>query len=460
MSDLEHSVPRSRLADWFWPAIPAEPAATLLALLHQLEESQWWSADRLKRAQMEQLQGLVQHATRHVPYYRDILPTAMDGPMTEAAFRELPVLTRDALHEHFEAMRSEHVPPQHGETRITSTSGSTGKPVRVLQTVVMNHIAAALTLREHQWHARDVSGKLAAIHLIAKDRTAYPGYMQSEWGWPTSTVYTTGDAALLSVQTSVAQQLDWLCEFNPDYLLTLASNLDQLLEESARLNRKPQHLRGITALGEVLSDVVRARCKSEWNVTVVNNYSTREAGAIAMQCPQNDTLHVCAEGVYVEVLREDGGACKPGEIGRVVVTPLHNFAMPLIRYELGDYAEVGGICECGRGLPVLTRIVGRQYNLLRLPDGSRVWPSFGRTRMVKLAPIRQHQFIQTGPATIEARLVIDRPLQRTEEEQLLALWRERLPPGFSVRLNYVNDIPRSDSGKYEYFRCDWASPER
>ena len=76
----------------------------------------------------------------------------------------------------------------------------------------------------------------------------------------------------------------------------------------------------------------------------------------------------------MEVLDNHGRPCKEGETGRVVLTDLHNFTMPLIRYEIGDYAEVGPPCACGRGLPVLARILGRSRNMLTLPAGDRIWP--------------------------------------------------------------------------------------
>ena len=95
-----------------------------------------------------------------------------------------------------------------------------------------------------------------------------------------------------------------------------------------------------------------------------------------------------AESVLVEILNDDGTPCAPGEIGRVVVTALQNFATPLIRYEVGDYAEASAPCPCGRGLPVIRRIMGRVRNLLVLPDGKKIWPAFGSRGLTEIAPIR------------------------------------------------------------------------
>ena len=114
--------------------------------------------------------------------------------------------------------------------------------------------------------------------------------------------------------------------------------------------------------------------------------------------------------MLVEVIDAAGQPCAPGQVGRVVVTPLFNYAMPLLRYELGDYAEVGPPCPCGRGLPVLTRILGRERNaLLVAPTGERYWPAFGSRKFTEIAPIVQHQFVQKDAEWIEARLVTERP---------------------------------------------------
>src|SRR5262249_57510260 len=105
---------------------------------------------------------------------------------------------------------------------------------------------------------------------------------------------------------------------------------------------------------------------------------------------------VQSENLLLEVLDERGRPCGPGETGRVVVTTLHNFAMPLIRYAIGDYATVGPPCPCGRGLPVLTRIMGRARNMLTLPDGKQIWPYFAGENLSGLAPTRQYQLVQTS----------------------------------------------------------------
>jgi phenylacetate-CoA ligase len=115
----------------------------------------------------------------------------------------------------------------------------------------------------------------------------------------------------------------------------------------------------VQSLGGGLSAEARNACREAWGVPLAHIYRAEEVGPLALQCPEHEHFHVQSEQALVEVLDAQGMACAPGETGRVVATPLNNFAMPLIRYEVGETAEVGAPCACGRGLPVLTRIMDR-----------------------------------------------------------------------------------------------------
>ena len=136
----------------------------------------------------------------------------------------------------------------------------------------------------------------------------------------------------------------------------------------------------------------------------------------------------------------------------MVVTKLHNFATPLIRYELRDYAEAGAPCPCGRGLPTIARIVGRSRNKLTLPNGEQHWPLVGFDRYREIAPIRQYQLVQNSLNDVEVRLVVDRALSGDEETRLAAVITAAL--GHSFRLSFIyfrGEIPRGPGGKFEEF---------
>ena len=190
---------------------------------------------------------------------------------------------------------------------------------------------------------------------------------------------------------------------------------------------------------------------------MVNIYSGQEVGYIALQCPHYEHYHVMAENMLVEVLDDQDQPCQPGQTGRVVVTTLHNFAMPLLRYEIGDYAETGHPCPCGSGLPVLTRILGRQRNLFILPDGRRRWPALELDpAMAASLPVSQFQVIQRTLQEVQVKLVAFQHLNDNEERFLRSQVSDWLGYEFNVTFTYVDSISRSAGGKYEDFRCDVA----
>jgi phenylacetate-CoA ligase len=426
-----------------WPALPAPPGAAALALLYQLEHTQWLTAERLLELQLRQLEQVVRHARSSVPYYRERL--------TADGLAALPILTRRELQERFDSLKSERVPGEHGAVAEIRTSGSTGAPVRVVKTQLSQLVWNAITLREHRWHRRDMGGKLVAI------RHAVPDQENASWGVATDGVVATGPAASLSAKADVATQLDWLQRQQAQYLLTYPSNVAELAKLSLSGRIVLPGLREVRTFGEMLGPEVRRLCREAWDVAVVDMYSANEVGYIALQCPEYEHYHVQSEGVLVEILDQKDRACAAGETGRVVVTDLHNFASPLVRYEIGDYAEVGPPCACGRGLPTLSRIAGRVRNMLVTAEGKRYWPLLGSRKFIEIAPILQHQVAQKEIDLLELRLVTAAPLDHSQEERLRAEVLAGMPDGMRLVFRYCGEIPRGAGGKFEDFVCEVAS---
>ncbi len=434
-----------------WPAIPSYVDATVLALQHQLEQSQWWPPEALLEHQLRQLELLVTHATRTVPFYRDRLEALSGlrrGELTMDTFKRLPLLTRTDIQEAGAALHSRRLPKDHGSTFEVSTSGSTGRPVTVKGTEIAALFIRALELRNHLWHGRDFSGKTAKI-----TRPAPSAADEKRALWVPA--YVSGPMVLFDVARPVGEQLAWLERVNPGYLTTYPSNLLGLLQRCEESGLGLPALRQVITMGEPVEPGLRAACERVWGVPVVDAYSAQELGMIALQCPEHPHYHVQSEGVLVEILSGDGTPSAPGKTGRLVITDLHNFAMPLIRYDIGDYAETGGPCPCGRTLPVITGILGRIHNMFTLPSGERFWPvPFTSNELLAVAPVRQFQFVQKSLEEIEVKLATARDLREEEEEALRELIGRRLGPDFALRFVYVDEIPRLPSGKYEDFRSE------
>lgn len=445
---------RSGLSSVEWPGLPAASAATALALQYQLERTQWWPPAELERHQFLQVRAVLDYAYDTLRFWRKRLAAAGYSPrnmLTRESFRALPLLTRADIQSLGDALLSRAIPPAHGTATAGRTSGSTGRPIVYYGTEATHLFWEAFTLREHAWHERNLAGKLAAIRTGVEKR-AY-----ASWGPPTDLAFETGPSAGLNISTTIDEQLEWLQTEDPDYLITYPSNLRALaLRALARGVRLPRLCEART-YGEMLPADLRELCHRAWNVPLKDMYSAMEAGYIAVQCPRHEHYHVQSENVVVEILDAANRPCEPGQTGRVVLTTLHNFAMPLIRYDIGDYAEAGEPCDCGRGLPVLKRIVGRVRNMVTLPDGQQHWASFPSSKWGPVAPqVTQLQLVQKRPDFVVVRVAVQRLLQEEECENLIAVLRECLGYPFRMQVEQVPEIARAPSGKFEEFVSEMA----
>lgn len=445
---------RSRVPGLVWPGLPGSYGDAHLGLLWQLERSQWWSADALRAHQMRQLAVVLEHAAKQVPFYRNRLAGLdLASCSTPDGWAGLPILTRADIQAAGPQLRAEAMPREHGRFHEVQTSGSTGQPIRAFGSDITAFFWNVLTLRGHLWHKRDFSGKLASIRVLDDGVGAPPrGTPVPAWGPATDVAWVTGPSTLLNLATaSVSQQAEWLQRESPDYLLTHPSNLAALVRAMGPRPAVLPKLREVWTIAESLDEGVRRFVEEEWQLRVVDTYSSKECGYLATQCPVAGHYHVHAESVLVEILDDTGRPAEPGEVGRVVISTLHNYATPLLRYEIGDYAEVGLPCACGRGLPTLRRIVGRRRNMLTLPNGEKRWPRCGYDQFMDIVPVRQLRLIQRALRTIDAEIVTERPLTESEIAALVGVVREALGHPFEIRLVYVSEIPRGPGGKFEEF---------
>jgi len=420
----------------------------MLALQFQLERTQWLDPRQILGHQFEQLRVLIDHARTQVPYYRDHLHRAQIfslGGLSPSSFARWPVLSRGDVLGAADALLARKRPAAHGEIAWNTSTGSTGQPVRVATSALSALFRDALVLRSHFWYGLDLNQKFAAIR---------PGSHGSStgvnWGSATHATFDTGPGVRFGINEDLLVQLEWLCKEAPAYLLARGHTLWSLIHESRTTGLRPAGLKALLSFADRIPDDLRELARDTWQVPVFDTYSAGEFGALALQCPEHDHMHVQAENVLVEILREDGSACAPGEVGRVVVTDLHNFAMPLIRYAIGDYAEAGVACPCGRGLPVIRRIAGRASNMAIDAEGRRYWPFVGSKIWIN-TPITQRQMIQLTRSHIEVRYVAARDLAPAEMTSVRDGIVAALRHPFECSFVRVAEIARTPGAKYEDF---------
>ena len=449
---------RSQISDIAWPPVPNPWAGGIAAMLYQMEQTQYWPREEIERRQLLQANILLKHARSTTPFYQELYDRKR-VPACEieswSDWQQLPIVSRQMLQEAGDGWHAAQLPKDHGQLMEYYTSGSTGTPLRSVNTTLGLLFKSALVLRHHKWSRENTGSKAAYIQEVGADHIN--GIRQAKnWEKATENIIETGPAIVMSVSLSPAEQIAHMEKFKPAYLFTYPSVVAAIAKYAGREGIKLPFLKQIGTYGEILEPSIRSLVKEVWGVPVRDGYSAKEVGPIALQCPDNDHYHVQSEALIVEVLDDNGRPCAPGEVGRVVITGLHNFAAPLIRYEIGDFAEMGDACSCGRRLPVLNRILGRQRNMLLYPDGSQRWPSLNEASIVSnsgsdFPDIKQFQIVQHTLDQLEVRIVLSRDFTKSEEALMEDYLKSQLGSHWQISFSYPEIIERGSRGKFEDF---------
>jgi phenylacetate-CoA ligase len=246
-------------------------------------------------------------------------------------------------------------------------------------------------------------------------------------------------AAAFSVHQPLAEIVPDLRAFAPSVLYGFPGHL-ALLAETLDAGVMPVRL--VFTSGELLDLPTRRRIETGFGAPVLDVYGCTETKEIAWQCSEKNGYHLNADWVYVEI-------DPPGRAGRLLVTPLYNRAMPLLRYEVGDCGEVldDEQCPCGRGLPLIRPTLGRSVDYLHLPGGRRLAPYSLTCAIEAIEGMRQYQFVQRAPDLLDLRIVPHNGFGPDAEEAI----RQALAavvPEVTVSIRRVSEILPERSGKY------------
>jgi phenylacetate-CoA ligase len=432
-----------------------QKAKDLLAMQGLLKNSQWWSAGELKDWQFEHLNRLISHAARNVPYYSILfekLGISLDKKIDQEIWKTIPMLSRKDIRGLEKKLFAKSYPTSLGNFGFVSTGGSTGLPVTIKKTEYDGFIWDSMNLREEIWHKDFFLGTIANFKGINSDLFSSDSFQSNaqefaggiiiqNWGAPTDIVWKTGKMGIMQPGKPLSDLANFLLELKPDYLLIKPSHLRLLLSYFHENQLKLDSLISVWTMSEEVDDNLRGFCKDIFGCGIISNYSSAEVGYIALQCPEESNLHIMAEANYVEVINQAGQECAPGELGKVVVTPLHNYAMPLIRYEIGD--EVG--------LQTIRRIVGRTANFLVLKNGNKRQIDFSHYRLSAIRSIREFQLVQRSLEKIELRLVVTNQFTSTELESINQMMKNTFSKDFGYEINFFEQLPRTKSGKLMQF---------
>ena len=437
-----------------WPPLPVGEMSQLWAAYQQLNQTQWLTPGELEERQLEQLRSLVAHCFEQVPYYRRMLHQAgVKGTLRDLdQFRQLPLMTREIYQSQSSELQALKLPAGMVQAGEGFTSGTNGVPIRVLKTNREALWWSAFLLRDLEWCGMDPRGRLANLRLMAKSAEELPRWLEGVsfpfWTHFFQGLLETGPAFTMEIRQDPIRQLEWLRKVDPNYLSSLPSTLDFLGTLIQDSGRPLPHLRGIQTVGEALSDDQRQRIERSFGVPVKDSYSSTEAGYSASPCPEGHGMHLHAENLFAEVLDEQNRPCLPGQTGRLVITPLHSFLTPLLRYDiLDDVTLAPGPCPCGRGLPLWTRVHGRRHPLLHLPDGRRK-PIIGMILGARqVGGLRQFQIIQRAIDRVVVRVVPDRSWTAGHVERMQAMVRSEMEQDVKVDVEVKQALERPAGGK-------------
>ncbi len=402
--------------------------------------------------QRKLLEPLLRHARQEVPFYaRRLNPLfAQDDSMRWEAWDDIPTFTRADAQDAGDALFANFLPEHVGGYAEHQTSGSTGAPLLFHVSATASLMNVAASQRIFEWHEIDLSGK-AALIVDTQNRFPYPkGQIGRQW----NVANPEAPACQLSVTEPIANQLEWLLSTKPDILITYPS-IAVAIYELATQRKEILSIHTFIGQGEVFNEEAKSYLCGTHNLKLVDRYGASELGAIAGQCPTENRHHQFCEANLMEVLDVSGHSLVAEGRGRLVLTPFYNYAMPLIRYENQDLVEISQTpCPCGRTLPSIMKILGRERHVFTYSDGSRSWPFMLKHEYSGFLPSRQVQAIQKTTTNIEIRFVRDQSSHvDINIGGLQSFLRSRLHPTVQIEVVEVPEIARAASGKYE----EWTS---
>ncbi len=427
-----------------------------LRYLETLRSTQHLLPSELAAYQQRLLERLCRHAALETEFYRERLlrlfrhSDVSGGEFLIENWKAVPLFDRAAAQACQPKLLARNVPAAVGTSRSGSTSGSTGRPLQFQTSAYADVAGLANTVRLFELHGLDGGADLGWIKSDRDNDCSAPLGGVSQ-GWLLTN--NTGMFFTLAANSTIEQCIDWLRLRRPAYLFTYPSIAIAIARRLQRQQETGIALSAVITSGENVDDGMAGLMQAIFGARLIDLYGTLEIGPIATQCTTGTQKHCAEESVFIEILRADGTPASPGESGRMVVTPLYNYAMPMIRYDTGDFAIAGGReCACGSRLLRLEKVLGRSRNIFRFRDGSARQPR-GFSDILKYLAFTQIQIVQTTLDHVEVRYVPDLTRNVRDEAGLTAFLRQTLYPQISVTLIAVDDLPRSASGKFEDFVC-------
>lgn len=408
--------------------------------LHELRRTQYDSPEVIRGRQLAALQAQLQHAYATVPYYRAAWDAAGVHPSDVKSLEDLevfPVLTKADIRRHERNLVSSDFDV--AKLRSKRTSGSTGVPLTVYIDEPAMQWKAACTLRSDEWSGWRLGQRVARLW-----GNPDPGHFDLKGRLRNHFVDRTVYLDTLNLTSErIGAFAAMLRRKPPGLLFGHAHSLYLLAAAMRRDGGQAVRPGGVISTAMVLHDWQRSVIEEVFGRPVTNRYGCEEASLIACECEEHKGLHLNADSIY---------ATTDPTTGHLYVTDLINRAMPLIRYRVGDVvAPSSRLCRCGRGLPLIERVEGREADYVVTPSGRLISGISLTDHFATLIPgTAQVQIVQESLTDLLIRIVPDDDFTEESRRKIAALVHDTFGDGVGHEIELVDAIPQEPSGKYRF----------
>lgn len=410
-----------------------------LEFLRLLEQTQFDSPEVIRHRQLYALRNILHHAWKTVPFYRRTWAAAGVHPSDVKSFADLdafPILTKTDIRKHeFDLISTSY---DVAKLRVKRTSGSTGVPLTIRIDEPAVQWKYACTLRSDQWSGWRLGERVAKVWGNPEYRHfGWKGRLRN-WLLDRAVYLDTlnlNDDRIREFAATIRRHRPGLIFGHAHSLYLLAVKLKQSGDMDIRPN-------GIISTAMLLHDWQRSVIEQVFGCKVTNRYGCEEVSLIASECESHQGLHLNSDSIYAE---PNGG--------KLLVTDLTNHAMPLIRYQIGDVVVPSGNrrCTCGRGLPMIERIEGREADYVVTPSGQFISGiSLTENFALLIEGAAQVQIVQESLHDLCIRIVADESFSDRSRRQIEDLVRSTFGPTMRYEVELVDAIPQEATGKYRF----------
>jgi phenylacetate-CoA ligase len=409
-----------------------------------------FSVTDLAELQNRKFVALLEHAKKHSPFF-------IDYPSIDSVkcVQQLPLMTKKLISMNVDRIKANNYHTR--DLKKNATSGSSGDSFYFFSDVRFDPTRQAIAMRGNFWAGYEFGEPLlllwGSLSDVDKSRRLKTKLAHSS--------LLFNQKILSSFDMKEQDMVDHVVEINrfkPTLLVGYPSSLEVFSDYIIRERVEVHRPKGIITSGETLINSQRDITEKAFGCKVMNRYGSREMGNIASECQHQKGLHIHEDHVVVEILNEHQESCKPGELGELVITDLHSFGFPMIRYRIGDIGVFSEKpCSCGRPYRLLDRVEGRTFDIVVGCNGNRVPGTYFTLLLKKVPGIDKFQLRQNKELEIQVCVVVNADFTPLVEQQMVEGMKEKLGYDTRIVVKTVERFEPSASGKHRWIVSE-ASP--